>query len=220
MVIVAPSILSADFSCLGEDLSFLEGVPLARVHLDVMDGHFVPNISFGAVVFSSLRKMFFEQPFDAHLMLSSPRKHIESVVDAGADIISIHEEIEDDKLDLFNLIRGMGKRAGIAYSPNTELKSLETYLPYIDQVLIMSVSPGFSGQRFLENSLERIAYAQNLIKKKNLEGIVNIEVDGGINLETGLRCVEAGADVLVMGSALFSKSIPERLHLIKTLTSS
>lgn len=200
MAIVAPSILSADFSKLLEEVQEVNKYGAEFLHVDVMDGHFVPNISLGPVVYKSLKQKT-DMIFDVHIMISEPLKYAKAFVDAGADILTFHYEATNDVAGLIRHIHDLGIKAGISIKPATDIRVLEPFLSEIDLVLVMSVEPGFGGQVFMENSLEKLQFLQ--AKKKIHNYTYLIEVDGGINQETGALCVAHGAEVLVAGSYIF-----------------
>lgn len=201
-VLVAPSLLSADFSRLGEEVKALEEAGADLLHLDVMDGVFVPNITFGPLVISALRPLT-SLPFDVHLMIVEPERYIRDFAKAGADFICVHAEASVHLHRTVCKIKEMGKKAGVSLNPHTPLNTLEYLLDDLDFVLIMTVNPGFGGQKFIKNCLPKIKKLKNLINEKGLS--VLIEVDGGINEENASLVVKAGADILVAGSAVFGK---------------
>tara|TARA_B100000989_G_C19508418_1_gene457644 strand:+ start:230 stop:883 length:654 start_codon:yes stop_codon:yes gene_type:complete len=198
---VAPSILSANFSILGEEIRRLDKCSCEYIHIDVMDGHFVPNLTIGHDVVKSIRQHT-KKVFDVHLMINPVKKFIKNFVDAGADIITIHHEISDNVLDCLKLIKKLGKKVGISIKPNTNSKVLEQYLDYVDLILIMTVEPGFGGQKFLSSQLKKISEAKKIVGNRKIE----IEVDGGINTKNHLSAIKAGANVLVAGSAIFKNT--------------
>lgn len=200
MIKIAPSILSADFSNLKEGISLIEKGGADYIHLDVMDGHFVPNITFGAPVIKSLRKLT-EVPFDVHLMIENPERYIEDFVDAGADIITVHEESTVHLHRLIQQIKGQGVKAGVSLNPATSLDVLEYVLEDLDMVLIMSVNPGFGGQSFIPQCKAKIRALKKMITDRNLD--VDIQVDGGVKLDNVKEIAECGADIVVAGSAIF-----------------
>lgn len=213
-LIIAPSLLSADFSNLGSALDICRIGGAKWIHVDVMDNHFVPNLTIGPVVVNSLRKrtnLF----LDVHLMVSDPAGLAPQFILAGADGITIHLESLEDPVPVLKLISGAGKKAGISIKPGTEVARLEPYLPFVDLILVMSVEPGFGGQKFMDPAVERIREVDRMLKNKNLRDRILTEVDGGVNLFTGERAVNAGADVLVAGSAIFEAENP--VNMIKEL---
>lgn len=200
MTKIAPSMLSCDFSRLGEELVRIERSGADWAHLDVMDGMFVPNLTFGAPVIKCLRPCT-ELPFDVHLMIEDPARYIGDFVKAGADLITVHEEASGSTDEALKLIRDAGVKAGITINPETPVSAIEPYLDRVDLVLIMSVKAGFGGQKFNENCIPKISFVREWADAHNPH--LEISVDGGINRETGRRVVDAGATVLVAGSSLF-----------------
>lgn len=200
---LAPSILSADFSRLGEQIAEVTKAGADYIHVDVMDGHFVPNITIGAPVVASIRSCT-NLPFDVHLMVERPEDYVAQFADAGADIITAHIEIDRHIHRLIKTIKDVGAKAGIALNPATPLSSLDEILPFLDLVLIMTVNPGFGGQAFIVDLVDKIARLRSMMDKRRVEA--ELEVDGGITDEIAPRVVKAGADVLVAGAAIFSKN--------------
>jgi len=200
-MIIAPSILSADFSKLQEDIKTISEAEW--IHVDVMDGHFVPNISIGPAVVKALRPHT-KQIFDTHLMISDPRKYFDAFIDAGSDHITFHVEVDDDPDALIDYLHEKGVKAGISLKPATPLSAIEPYLHKLDVVLVMSVEPGFGGQKFMPDMVDKMQQLSTL--KKNQGYQYHIVVDGGINNETAKICKDAGVDVLVAGSYIFKQS--------------
>ena len=212
---IAPSVLAADFSNLECELKDIETGGADLVHLDVMDGTFVPNISFGPPVIQSLRKVTL-LPFDVHLMTYHPEYYFDSLGKIGVDMISFHQEAVIHVDRTIHDIKSRGIKAGIALNPGTSLSALELILPLLDFVLIMSVNPGFGGQKFIEHTVDKVRELRELITVTGSEAL--IEVDGGVNLDTGSRLVDAGADALVAGNAVFSAPDPtEAIRALKNL---
>ncbi|HKM14114.1 MAG TPA: ribulose-phosphate 3-epimerase [Candidatus Methanomethylophilaceae archaeon] len=200
MTKVSASILSADFSKLGDEMKRLEAAGADWAHVDVMDGMFVPNITIGPSVIQAVRKCT-KIPFDVHLMIERPERYITDFARAGADYLTVHPESKGDQLKAINMIRDAGLKPGISINPDTDVKVLDKYLDKVDLVLIMTVHPGFGGQKFIPSGIDKIRYVKEWAEEHNPK--LEISVDGGINRETGLKCVEAGATVLAAGSALF-----------------
>ena len=211
---ISPSILSADFSKLGDDIKRLEDSGADMIHVDVMDGHFVPNLTIGPPVIKSLRK-YTKLPFDVHLMINPVHKYIKDYSDAGADIITFHPEATTNILETINLIKSLNKKVGISLNPNTEVYAAEEYLDKIDLILVMSVHPGFGGQKFISEVLKKIKNLDQIRKEKKLN--FKIEIDGGINFETSKIAVEAGVDILVSGTTIFKENNGDLKRNIKTL---
>ncbi len=199
MVKIAPSILSADFGRLSEEIVALEKAGADLIHLDIMDGNYVPNLTFGAGVVKDLRPQS-KLPFDVHLMVNNPDEMIPWFIAAGADIITVHAEACRHLDKTLATIRSYGLKAGVSLNPATPENVLEYVLDKLDLVLVMSVNPGFGGQKFIESSLQKIARIKEMIAGKEIE----LEVDGGINPLTAARCISAGADVLVAGTSVFA----------------
>ena len=211
-ILVAPSILSADFTKLGEEVAALKEQGADYVHLDVMDGAFVPNITFGAGTVRALRPVS-DLVFDAHLMVAEPAKWVNAFAEAGADIITIHREADHHSNRTLRLIRSLGKKAGIALNPATHENSVEYLLDEADMVLVMSVNPGFGGQSFIPSVLRKIESIREAAVRRGLD--IDIEVDGGICPETAKLCRDAGANVLVAGNAVFKA--PDRKQMISSI---
>ena len=213
---IAPSILSADFSKLGSEIQDLEKAKADLIHIDVMDGHFVPNITIGPEVISKLRK-YTSLPFDVHLMISPVDNFIKDFAEAGADIITIHPEATNDLVNSIKKIKSYNKKAGISLNPETSVEKVLTVLNLIDLVLIMSVNPGFGGQKFIKKTLEKVKILKKEIDSKNLK--TQIEIDGGINFENAKIAKEAGVDIIVSGSTIFKENggdLKKNIQLLKT----
>ncbi len=202
---LSASILSADLSNLGEEVARAEEGGVDYIHVDIMDGHFVPNLSFGLPVVKSLRRAT-DLPIEAHLMIEVPEKYAERFVEAGADLVYFHVEAASRPISLSESLRSAGAQVGVALNPSTPLWSLEEILGAVDRVLVMTVEPGFGGQRFIEGTLRKISRLRRLIEDWGVD--VEIAVDGGINCSTARRVVEAGATVLIAGSAIFGRDDP------------
>ncbi|MBN8215386.1 MAG: ribulose-phosphate 3-epimerase [Spirochaetes bacterium] len=200
MIKTAPSILSSDFSRFGEEIARLDRSSCDYIHVDVMDGHFVPNLTFGAPVVKAMRP-FAKKVFDVHLMMDQPEKYLADFREAGADIIGIHREIRADLKDVLARIRALGARASLTFNPDTPVDGIEEFLPLVDQVLLMSVHPGFGGQSFIPAALDKGYRVRQAIRKGGHP--VDLEIDGGINAETARLAREAGFNVLVAGSWLY-----------------
>ena len=213
---IAPSILSADFAALGREIEAVTSAGADWIHVDVMDGHFVPNITIGPMVVKALRKHS-KLPFDVHLMISPVDPMVPAYVEAGADVVSFHPEAGPHVHRTLQLIKGLGKKAGCVLNPATPLSAIECVLGDLDLVLVMSVNPGFGGQAFIESQLAKIAALRKAIDALGKD--IDLEVDGGVNPETARRCIEAGADVLVAGTAVFSGGPARYADNIKALRS-
>ena len=201
---ISPSILSADFSQLGNEIKKLEEGGADLIHVDVMDGHFVPNLTIGPPVIKNLRK-YTKLPFDVHLMISPVHEYIENYADAGADIITIHPEATENLKESINLIKKLGKKVGVSLNPKTEIKTLIDEIDNIDLVLVMSVNPGFGGQKFMPEVIDKIKELKKIKDKSQYH--FDIEVDGGINFSNSKIVLEAGADILVSGTTVFKDKI-------------
>ena len=211
---ISPSILSADFSRLGNEIKKLEEGGADLIHVDVMDGHFVPNLTIGPPVIKTLRK-FTNIPFDVHLMISPVHKYIEDYAKAGADIITIHPEATENLEDSINLIKKLNKKVGVSLNPDTKINVLEGHFLNIDLILVMSVFPGFGGQKFIPDTINKIKNIKD-IKEKNKYKF-DIEVDGGINFTNSKEVINAGADILVSGTTIFKENNGDIKKNIETL---
>ena len=200
---ISPSILSADFSQLGNEIKKLEEGGADLIHVDVMDGHFVPNLTIGPPVIKNLRK-YTNLPFDVHLMISPVHKYIENYAEAGADIITIHPEATENLKHSINLIKKFNKKVGVSLNPKTEIETLIKEIDNIDLILIMSVNPGFGGQKFMPEVLDKIKKLKKIKDENNYK--FKIEVDGGINFNNSKMVLEAGADILVSGTTIFKEN--------------
>ena len=210
MIKIAPSILSADFANLGQDIEKLEKAGADLIHIDVMDGVFVPNLTFGPPVISKIRN-YTKLPFDVHLMIECPENYVVQYVDAGANCITIHPEATIHLDRTIDLIKNTGIKVGIALLPTTSPDILEYVLEKIDLVLIMTVNPGFGGQKFMPNQLKKISAISSIIKGTD----IILAVDGGINDETGKLCTQAGANMLISGNYIFTGNYKERINNLK-----
>ena len=213
---ISPSILSADFSKLGNEIQNLEKAGADLIHIDVMDGHFVPNITIGPEVISKLRK-YTSLPFDVHLMISPVHNFIKNFADAGADIITIHPEATSDLVSSIKKIKSYNKKVGVSLNPETPVDRVLPILNLIDLVLVMSVNPGFGGQQFIKDTLEKVKVLRKEIDSKKLK--TEIEIDGGINFENAKMAKEAGVDILVSGTTIFKENggnLKKNIQLLKT----
>ena len=209
---ISPSILSADFSILGDEIKSLERAGADLIHIDVMDGHFVPNITMGPPIIKMVRKCT-KLPFDVHLMISPVEKYIKAFADAGSDIITIHPEATDNLKRAVGTIKSLGKKAGVSLNPKTPISALMDVINDIDLILIMSVNPGFAGQSFMGEVLPKVTELRKLINDKKLKS--DIEIDGGINFETAPLAVKAGANILVSGTTIFSGSLKDNIQKLR-----
>ena len=200
---ISPSILSADFSQLGKEIKKLEEGGADLIHVDVMDGHFVPNLTIGPPVIKALRN-YTKLPFDVHLMISPVHKYIKNFAEAGSDIITIHPEATENLNQSITLIKELNKKVGVSLNPNTQIKVIETELKNIDLVLVMSVFPGFGGQKFIPETIKKIKELKELKEKNNYS--FDIEVDGGINFSNSKDVINAGANILVSGTTIFKEN--------------
>ena len=211
---IAPSILSADFARLGEQVVEATEAGAHYIHIDVMDGHFVPPITIGPVVVKAIRPLT-NLPFDVHLMVETPERQIEQFAEAGADIITVHAEVCPNLHQIVESIKGLNVRAGVSLNPATSLTAIEDVLANLDLVLVMTVNPGYAGQAFIEEVLDKIAHLRQILDDRGLKA--ELEVDGGITAQTAPKVVQAGARVLVAGSALFNsrESVGEAMDRLK-----
>ena len=215
-ILISPSILAGDFSQLGKDIKKLENAGADMIHVDVMDGHFVPNITIGPPVIKSLRK-YTDLPFDVHLMISPVHKYIEDFSKAGSDIITIHPEATENVKDSIDLIKSLEKKVGLSLNPDTPINTIEKYLDQIDLVLVMTVYPGFGGQKFISKVLNKIKNLKNIKDENKFR--FDIEVDGGVNFENNKLAIEAGANILVSGTTIFKNNdgdIKKNIDLLRT----
>ena len=213
---ISPSILSADFSQLGNEIKRLEEGGADMIHVDVMDGHFVPNLTIGPSVIKSLRQ-YTKLPFDVHLMISPVHKYIKDYADAGSDIITIHPESTENLKESIDLIKKLNKKVGISLNPETKINVVTDFLDQINLILIMSVNPGFGGQKFMPEVLEKIKKLKKIQDQKNLN--FDIEIDGGINFDNHSLAIKAGANILVSGTTVFKNNdgnIKKNIELLKS----
>jgi len=206
--LIAPSLLAADFANLQRDIQMLNNSEADWIHLDIMDGIFVPNISFGIPVMQAVKK-YTAKPFDVHLMIMEPEKLLKKFRDAGADLLNVHIEVCKHLHRTIEEIKEMGLRAGVTLNPHTPVNTLDEIVKYVDMILIMSVNPGFGGQKFIETSLEKIRKTKSLIEKTGTSAL--IEVDGGVDLTNAAKLFEAGADILVAGTTVFQAEDPVKM---------
>ena len=209
---ISPSILSADFSILGDEIKSLEKAGADLIHIDVMDGHFVPNITMGPPIIKQIRKCT-KLPFDVHLMISPVEKYIKAFADAGSDIITLHPEATDNLKRAVQTVKSLGKKAGVSLNPKTPISALMDVINDIDLILIMSVNPGFAGQSFMSEVLPKVTELRKMINDKKLK--IDIEIDGGINFETAALAVKAGANILVSGTTIFSGSLKDNIQKLR-----
>ena len=213
---ISPSILSADFSKLGDEIQDLEKAKADLIHIDVMDGHFVPNITIGPEVITKLRK-YTSLPFDVHLMISPVHNFIKNFAEAGSDIITIHPEATNDLVSSIKKIKSFNKKAGVSLNPETPVEKVLPVLKLIDLVLVMSVNPGFGGQKFIKDTLDKVKILRKEIDTLKLK--TQIEIDGGINFENAIMAKEAGVDILVSGTTIFKENggnLKKNIQLLRT----
>ena len=216
LIKISPSILSADFSKLGDEIQDLEKAKADLIHIDVMDGHFVPNITIGPEVINKLRK-YTSLPFDVHLMISPVHDFIKNFAEAGADIITIHPEATNDLVSSIQKIKSFNKKVGVSLNPGTSVKKVLPVLKLFDLVLVMSVNPGFGGQKFIKDTLEKVKILRKEIDIKKLK--TQIEIDGGINFENAIMAKKAGVDILVSGTTIFKENggnLEKNIQLLRT----
>ncbi len=216
LIKISPSILSADFSKLGNEIQDLEKAKADLIHIDVMDGHFVPNITIGPEVIAKLRK-YTSLPFDVHLMISPVHNFIKNFAEAGSDIITIHPEATEDLLSSIKKIKSFNKKAGVSLNPETPVNKVLPVLQLIDLVLVMSVNPGFGGQKFMKETLDKVKILRKEIDAKKLK--TQIEIDGGINFENAAMAKKAGVDILVSGTTIFKENggdLKKNIQLLRT----
>ena len=216
LIKISPSILSADFSKLGNEIQDLEKAKADLIHIDVMDGHFVPNITIGPEVITKLRK-YTSLPFDVHLMISPVHNFIKNFAEAGSDIITIHPEATNDLLSSIKKIKSFNKKAGVSLNPETPVEKVLPVLKLIDLVLVMSVNPGFGGQKFIKDTLDKVKILRKEIDTLKLK--TQIEIDGGINFENAIMAKQAGVDILVSGTTIFKENggnLKKKIQLLRT----
>ena len=216
LIKISPSILSADFSKLGNEIQDLEKAKADLIHIDVMDGHFVPNITIGPEVITKLRK-YTSLPFDVHLMISPVHNFIKNFAEAGSDIITIHPEATNDLVSSIKKIKSFNKKAGVSLNPETPVEKVLPVLKLIDLVLVMSVNPGFGGQKFIKDTLNKVKILRKEIDALKLK--TQIEIDGGINFENAIMAKEAGVDILVSGTTIFKENggnLKKNIQLLRT----
>ena len=214
MTIVSPSILSADFTKLGADCQMVLDAGAQMLHYDVMDGHFVPNISFGVPVLKSLHKAMPDAFYDVHLMITHPQQYAEAFAKAGASLLNFHLECDDDIQETIDAIKAQGCKVGLTIKPGTAPEALSPYLDQLDLVLVMSVEPGFGGQKFMADMMPKVSAIRRYIDERNLD--CELEVDGGVDAVTCKTCIEAGANVLVAGSAVYKAAdIPAKIKELR-----
>lgn len=214
--LVAPSILSADFAKLGEDIEMLNKSKADWIHVDIMDGNFVPNISFGFPILRAIKPIA-KKPLDVHLMMIHPQRYVEELIDAGADILTIHYEADRHLHRTMTKIRSLGAKAGVAVNPHTPIDALEAIIHEVDVVLVMSVNPGYGGQKFIPYTYEKLTHLKRLIRESKRE--VLMEVDGGVTMENAGKLLAVEADVLVAGSAIFNSEDPTKtIEALKSIT--
>ena len=213
---ISPSILSADFSQLGNEIKKLEEGGADMIHVDVMDGHFVPNLTMGPPIIKALRK-FTKLPFDVHLMISPVHKYIQDYADAGADIITIHPEATENLQESIKHIKKLNKKVGVSLNPETKINKVTNFLNEVDLILVMSVHPGFGGQKFMPEVLDKIKELKEIRDQKNLD--FDIEIDGGINFDNNKLAIDAGANILVSGTTIFKNNngnIKKNIELLRS----
>ncbi len=214
MNILSPSLLSADFSRLGEEIAAIDNAGAEYIHVDVMDGLFVPSISYGMPVIKSIRKST-GKVFDVHLMINEPIRYIKEFVESGADIITVHVEACADVVATLEIIREYGVKAGISLNPDTPVSAIEAYMDKVDMVLVMSVNPGFGGQKFITGAIDKLKEVRRIKEEKGFD--FDIEVDGGVNLDNLPSVLEAGANIVVAGSAIFKGDAAENVRKFKNI---